>query len=81
MIKPTKFMNSHLTIFHIYHFVIEKLQTHFYEINRIKLVLNYQTEPKYIFEGKKRNGPITSNFGPIKNLTNSSYNLKSVQIL
>ena len=55
MIKPTKFMNFHLTIFHIYNFVIEKLQTHFYEIIRIKLVLNYQTKPKYIFEGKKRN--------------------------
>ena len=29
MIKPTKFMNFHLLLFHIYPFVIEKLQNHF----------------------------------------------------
>ena len=90
-------MNLHLTIFHIYYFVIGKLQIHFlamvkwcngeinfsvifYQIIRKKLVPNYQTNPKNIFGRKKRNGPITSTFGQIIHLTNSSYNLKSVQI-
>ena len=36
MIKPTKFMNFHLTIFHIYHFVMGKLQTHFLPNNQNK---------------------------------------------
>ena len=56
-------MNFHLTIFHIYHFAIEKLQTHFYQIIRIKLLPNYQKNLKKIFGHKKRNGPITSTFG------------------
>ena len=103
IIKPTKFMNLHLTIFHIYHFVIGKLQIHFwamvkrwmvkwwmvkwcngeikfsvvfYQIIRKKLVPNYQTNPKYIFGRKKQNGPITSTFGPILDLTYSSYDFK-----
>ena len=46
MIKPTKFINFHLTIFHIYHFAIVKLQTNFYQIIIIKFVPNYQTKPK-----------------------------------
>ena len=72
MIKPTKFMNFKPTIFHIYYFVIKKYRLIFYKMIRIKLVPNYQTKPKNIFGCKKRNGPITSTFGPIKNLTNSS---------
>ena len=59
---------------------MENYRLVFYEIIRIKLIKIYQTKPKNIFGGKKRNGPITNTFGPIKNLTNSSYNLKSVQI-
>ena len=37
-----------------------------------KLIQNHQTNPKNIFERKKLNDPITCNFGPIINLTNSS---------
>ena len=33
---------------------------------RIKLVPNYQTRSKNILGHNKRNGPIASNFGPIK---------------
>ena len=44
----------------------------FYQIIRKKLVPNYQTNSKNISGCKKRNGPITSTFGPIVNLTNSS---------
>ena len=67
MIKPTKFMKYKLTIFHIHHCVMVKIQTHFYQIIIIKLVPNYQTKPKNISGHKKLNGPITSTFGPIKN--------------
>ena len=70
-------MNLHLKIFHIYHFVMVKLQIQFwaiifYQIIWKKLVPNYQTNPKNIYERKKRNGRINSNFGTIINLTNSS---------
>ena len=41
---------------------------------------NFQNKLKYIFGHNKQNVPITSTFGLIKNLSNSSYNLKSVQI-
>ena len=44
----------------------------FYQIIRKKLVPNYQTISKYIFRHKKENHPITSTFGAIINLTNSS---------
>ena len=36
LIKPTKFMTFHLTIFHIYHSVIGKIQTHFLPNNQNK---------------------------------------------
>ena len=32
MIKPTKFMYFHLTVFHIYHFLVEKVQNHFWPV-------------------------------------------------
>ena len=57
-----------------------KFNVIFYQIVRKNLVPNYKTNLKNVFGRKKRNGPITSTFGPIINLTNSSYNLKSVQI-
>ena len=63
MIKRTKFMNVHLTIFHIYHFVIGKLQTHFLPNNQNKAVPNYQTKSKNLFGRKKLNGPLTGTFG------------------
>ena len=80
MIKPPRFMNFHLTIFHFYHCMMGKLQTHFLpnNQNKARTKLSNKTE---IFIWKKSNGPITSTFVPIKNLTNSSKNLKSVQIL
>ena len=72
MIKPTNFMNFHLTILHIYPFVMVKIQTHFYQIIQKNIVPDYQTNSKNIFGRKKLNSPITSNFVPIINLTNSS---------
>ena len=57
-----------------------KFSVIFYQIIRNKLVPNYQINSKNIFGRKKRNGPITSTSGPIINLTNSSQNIKSVQI-
>ena len=59
-------MNLHLTIFHIYHFVIGKLQTHFLQNkqNQARTKLSNKTEKK--LDIYKRNGRITSNFGPIK---------------
>ena len=44
----------------------------FFQIIRKKLVPNYQTNPKNLLGRKKRNGPITSTFGPIINLIHSS---------
>ena len=52
----------------------------FYQIIRKKIVPNYETNSKNIFGHEKRNVSITSTVEPIINLTNSSYNLKSVQI-
>ena len=77
MIKPTKLMNLHLTSFSYLPFYDRKiidsfLRNHFLPNNPKKLVQNYQTNPKNIFGRKKRNVPITSTFGPIINLTNSS---------
>ena len=66
MVKSTKFMNFHLTIFHVYHFMIGKLQTHFILNNQNKAFTKLSNKIENIFEHKKRNGPITSNFGPIK---------------
>ena len=77
MIKTSLFItNLHLTIFHINHFVIGNKQINsriflLYQISRKKLVPNYKTNSKNIFERKKRNGAITSPFGLIINLTNS----------
>ena len=77
MIKPTKFISLNLTIFYIYHFVIEKIQilfgaNSFCQVIREKIVPNYQTKSKDIFGRKKRECPITSTFVPMINLTNSS---------
>ena len=60
-------MNSHLTIFHTYHFVIGKLQTHFIPNNQNKARTKLSNKSENIFGRKKRNGSITSTFGPIKN--------------
>ena len=50
MVKQTKFKNFHLTIFHIYYFVIKKLQTHFLPNNQNKdrTKLSNKTE-KYVW--------------------------------
>ena len=65
-------MNFHLTIFHIYPFVIGKIQTSFLPNNtkksRTKLAKQFKKQNWTL----KKNGPITSTFGPIINLTNSS---------
>ena len=74
-------MNFHLTIFHIYHCEIGKLQTHFLPKNQNKARTKLSNKiEKYIWT-EKQNGPITSTFGPIRHLTNSSEKLKSVQII
>ena len=59
-------MNFHLTIFHIYHFVIETLQTHFIPNNQNKARTKLFKKKKNILGRKIRNGPITSTFIPIK---------------
>ena len=66
MIKPTKFINANLTIFHIYHFVMGKLQTDFLPNNQNNARTKLSKKSKYIFGRKKKNGPITSTFVPIK---------------
>ena len=64
--KPTKFMNFHLTIYHLYHFIMGKLQTHFLPNNQNKAGTKLSNKIENIFGRKKRNVPITSTFGPIK---------------
>ena len=66
MMKPTKFMNFHLTIFHLYHLIMGKLQTHFLPNNQNKAGTKLSNKIENIFGRKKRNVPITSTFGPIK---------------
>ena len=68
MIKPTKFISFHLTIFHIYHFVIGNLQTHLKPNNQNKSRTKLSNKSKNIFGRKIQNSPITSTFGPIKTL-------------
>ena len=79
MIKPTKFMNFHPPVFHIYHFLMGKLQTRFRPNNQNKACTKLSKKSENILGRKKRNSPMTSIFGPVT-LINSSYNLKSVQI-
>ena len=69
MIKLTKFMKFHYTVFHIYHFVTGKLQTRFWPLifNQIIIKISYQ----FIKSNRKiyldiKNGSLTSTFGPIK---------------
>ena len=52
MIKPTNFMNFHLTILHIYPFVMVKIQTHFYQIIQKNIVPNDQKTRKIYLDVK-----------------------------
>ena len=59
-------MNLYLTIFHIYHFVIGKLQTLFLPNIQNKARTKLSNKPKNIYVRKIRIGPITSTFGTLK---------------
>ena len=63
MIKPTKF---HLTTFHIYYFVIGKVQTYFLTNNQNNACTKLSNKIENIFGRKEQNGPITSTFELIK---------------
>ena len=66
MIKPTKFMNFSLTIFHIYYFVIGKLKSHFLPNNQNKALTKLSNKNEKHIGTYKLNGPITSTFRPTK---------------
>ena len=59
-------MNSHIKVFHISHFVMGKLQTHFPPNNHNKARTKLSNKTENIFGRNKRNGPKVIVIGPFR---------------